>query len=265
MTSTPPRATAPASSTGIAFLDKRLDAWSRIPPGSLARRFGYAGLLIVGLLMSAYASYLFTLIPPISIKFFPDARLLALLVSGAFISLQAMGGSARRRALALYGAIGWVIVFHLEEATIHWIGPVPGSITGTRVGPIGTAGSLLMLASVVLMHIEVERVRLRNDVTDRGATQRGADEMSEALAGEGRRQVWGMTFAVAAVGLLVFAAEKVIGDSASGGGYTLIVGGGGLLLMALYLMRLVPGASARVEPSRAASSSEAQRLRDSEP
>lgn len=238
--------TGPAGgATGIGAIDRRLEALGNIPPGSMARRFGYMGLLTVGILMTAYASYLFQLIPPIGLKWFPDARLLFLLLSCLFIGVQAMGGSHKRRAMALYGVIGYVIAFHLEEATIHWIGPVPGSITGTRVGLVGTAGSLLALLSIVLMHIEVERCKLRVDVLQRGASPDKADALSNGLAAEGRRQALGFAAAVAGFGLFIFIAEKIVGDGATGGSWTLIVAGAGLLMAAIYLLRLMPGSPKR--------------------
>lgn len=227
--------------TGFGPLDRRVEAIQSLPAGSIARRFGYVALLTVGILVSAYSSYLFNLIPPISLKWWPDARPLFLILTSFLLGLQAMGGSAKRRAWALYGVIGYVMLFHLEEATVHWIAPVPGSITGTRVGPIGTAGSLAALLAIVLMHIEVERCRLRKDVTDRGASPDAADALANGLSAEGRRQAVGIAAGCAGLGLLVFVAEKIIGDGGTGGSYTLLVGGALLLVLALFLLRMVPG------------------------
>lgn len=233
--------------TGIEAIDQRLEAMLSVPPGSVARRFGYVGLLTVGIFMTAFGSYVFNQIPPIPLKFIPDLRIAFLLVSSLLIGLQAMGGSARRRAWALWGVIGYVLAFHLEEATVHWIGfgAITGSITGTRVGLIGTAGSILAILAVVLMHVEVERCHLRRDVLARGVAPASADALTEGLSGEGRRQAFGIAAGVAAMAVFLFIAEKPFGESGTGGSWVLLAGGGMMLAGALYLLRMLPGTSSK--------------------
>ena len=140
--------------------------WSdlrEIPPGSFSRRAMYSALLAAGVTMTAFGSIFLQKTGPIPLKFFPDIRPVALLGSGLLLGLYASGGGARRRAMALSGVFAYVVGFHLEEATVHWIGPLPGSITGSRVGILGTAGSLLAIAAVLLLHVEVESQRLMLD------------------------------------------------------------------------------------------------------
>lgn len=232
----------------MSFLDPQI---SKLPADSLPRRLGYAAMLTVGILATAYTSYLFNLVPIIPMKVFPDARLFFLLVSSAFLSFQAMGGSARRRAIALWGVLGYVIAFHLEEATVHWIGAgsgtniLSGSITGTRVGIPGMLGSILAVTAIILMHIESERCRLREDAIRRGAKEAGADALADGLAREGRRQTLGIAAAVSGFTIFLFIAEKPFGNSAAGGSWVLLVGGGVLIALALFLLRMMPGAAAR--------------------
>lgn len=216
-----------------------------VPEGSIARRVGYALLLTLGIVLTAAPSYLFNLIPPVSFRFIPDLRYFGLLVMGLGMGFNAAFGASRKRTFALLGVLGVIVVFHLEEATVHWIGPIPGSITGTRVGLIGTAGSLLAVAAIVLMHVEVESGHLRRDLKRRGAAPDEAEAVAVALARVGKRQVWGIASAMAALGLLIFALEKAFGDTASGGVYVLFVGGGLMLALALYLLRLMPQAKPR--------------------
>lgn len=210
-------------------------------PDALARRSLYALMLAAGVFMMAFGSYLFSMIPPIPLKYIPDLRLAFLLGSSVAMGIAMAWGGASRRAFALYGVVGYVLAFHLEEATIHWIGPVPGSITGTRVGLLGTAGSILALAAVLLMHVDVESARLRRDAIARGAPDEAAGALAARLASAGRRRIAGVSAAVAAFGLFLFVAEKGFGDTAKGGGYILLVGGALLLALALYLLKLVPG------------------------
>ncbi|HUR68983.1 MAG TPA: hypothetical protein VM370_07025 [Candidatus Thermoplasmatota archaeon] len=219
---------------------KWLDEMAAIPSASLGRRLGYAVLLAVGVLMTAVGSMFWGVIGPIPLKFFPDIRPVILLGSGLFLGLYAAGGGAARRKFALWGVIGYVIGFHLEEATVHWIGPFPGSITGTRVGFVGTLGSLAALAAVLLLHVEVEHVKLQHDLASRGAEPTSAAEASVALAGQGRARILGVAAGVAGMGVVVRMGEAILGNSASGGVYILFVGAALLLGLAFVLLRFVP-------------------------
>lgn len=230
--------------TGFRALDRHLQGIVDVPEGSLGRRAFYAFLLVAGIVTSALGSYLFSLVPPISYKLIPDLRIAALVLTGAFFGFQAAFGGHRARALALWGTVGYVILFHLEEATIHWIGPVPGSITGTRVGLVGTAGSLLSLVAILLLHVEDEAARLRRDLRRRGADPVDIESTVAALARDGRRTCVGIGAATGAFGIFIFVAEKVVGDSATGGSWVLLLGGALLLVLALYLMRLLPSGRA---------------------
>jgi len=219
---------------------KWLDDLESLPPGTLARRAGFAGLLALGVLFTAMGSIFWGTIGPIPFRFIPDVRPLLLLGSGLFLGLYAAGGGAARRKFALWGVVGYVIGFHLEEATVHWIGPFPGSITGTRVGILGTIGSLLALAAVLLMHVEVEHARLERELVARGAQETDARGATGALRRMGSTRILGIGAGVAAIGLLVKAAEVVMGDTAEGGVYILFIGAALLSGLAVFLVRAVP-------------------------
>lgn len=219
---------------------KWLDDLEAIPSGSLARRAGLALLLAIGVLMTAAGSIFWGLIGPIPFKIVPDVRPLLLLGSGLFLGLYAAGGGAARRKFALWGVVGYIIAFHLEEATVHWIGPFPGSITGTRVGILGTMGSLLALAAVLLMHIEVEHHKLARELAARGADANATRDMAGALARAGTTRILGVAAGTAGIGVLVRAGEALFGNQASGGVYILFVGAALLLVLAFVLVRFVP-------------------------
>lgn len=218
---------------------KWLDDLEALPAGTLARRAGLAFLLGIGITMTAAGS-IFWKFGPIPLKFIPDVRPLVTMLSGLFLGLWAAGGGAARRKLALWGVVGYVIGFHLEEATVHWIGPFPGSITGTRVGIIGTLGSLIALACVLLLHVEVEHARLDRDLVERGATASEARGAAGALRRAGSSRILGVAAGVAAIGALVRVGEAVLGNSASGGTYILFVGAALLMVLAFVLVRFVP-------------------------
>lgn len=218
---------------------KWLDGLEAIPPGSLARRVGLAFLIGVGITMTAAGS-IFWNFGPIPFRFIPDVRPVVTMLSGLFLGLYAAGGGAHRRKLALWGVVGYVIGFHLEEATVHWIGPFPGSITGTRVGILGTLGSLLALAAVLLLHVEVEHGRLGRDLESRGADPTDARGVASALHRVGTSRVLGVAAGVAGIGALIRVGEAIFGNNASGGTYILFVGAALLLILGAVLMRSVP-------------------------
>lgn len=219
---------------------KWLDDLEALPPGTLARRAGLAFLLGIGITMTAAGSMFWSAIGPIPLRVIPDIRPLVTMGSGLFLGLYAAGGGASRRKLALWGVIGYVIGFHLEEATVHWIGPFPGSITGTRVGILGTLGSLLALACVLLMHVEVEHAKLGRDLASRGATPADASGATDALRRLGATRVMGVTAGVAGIGALVRVGEAIFGNDAGGGTYVLFIGAALLIGLGVVLARIVP-------------------------
>lgn len=214
--------------------------WDALPPATLGRRAGLALMLAIGVLLTAMGSIFWGILGPIPFRFIPDVRPLFLLGSGLFLGIYAAGGGAARRKLALWGVIGYVLGFHLEEATVHWIGPFPGSITGTRVGILGTLGSLIALAAVLLLHVEVERHRSERDLVARGADTGHARQAMGALARVGTTRVLGVAAGVAGIAVLVRVGEALLGNDASGGVYILFVGAALLLGLAFVLMRFVP-------------------------
>lgn len=226
--------------TGWRALDRTIDDIAHIPPGSLARRIGIALLLGIGFTMTAFGSIFLQNTGPIPFRIIPDIRPVLTMTTGILAGLWAAGGGAGRRKFALWTAITYVLAFHLEEATVHWIGPFPGSITGTRAGWLGTAGSLLALASVLLMHVEVEHARLGRDLERRGAGSADARGAAGALARAGSGRIFGILAGVAGIGVLVRGVEAATGEDASGGVYVLFLGGGLLLVLALILVRMVP-------------------------
>ena len=219
---------------------KWLEELQAIPPGSLGRRIGLAVALAIGVTMTAAGSMFWGLMGPIPIKGIPDIRPLVTLGSGLFLGLYAAGGGAARRKLALWGVVLYVIGFHLEEATVHWIAPYPGSITGSRVGFLGTAGSLVALAAVLLMHVEVEHGRLAKDLKQRGAESAGAEGAADTLRRLGVSRILGVAAGIAGLALLVRVSELMFGDQAAGGVYILFVGAALLLVLAYFLVRSVP-------------------------
>lgn len=224
---------------------KLLDEMREMPPGSFARRLGYAALLGIGLTMTAFGSIFLANTGAIPFRIFPDVRPVITMGTGLLTGLYGAFGGAGNRKLALWTAVTFTLAFHLEEATVHWIGPFPGSITGTRVGWLGTAGTLVSLASVLIMHVEVEHARLASDLRRRGADADDAWGAASVLARVGAVRVVGVAAGVAGLAVLVRAAELPLGDSATGGVYILFVGAALLLVLALVLVRFVPRRDAR--------------------
>lgn len=208
-----------------------------IDPAAMTRRLGLSALLGVGLTMTMFGSFFVGSTGPIPFKLIPDVRPVISMTAGLGAGLWASGGGASRRTIALWTVVAFVLGFHLEEATVHWIGPFPGSITGTRVGILGTAGSLLAIMAVLLIHVDVERGHLARDLAKRGATPDAAADTARRLAAVGVQRVVGLAVGVAGIGLLVVAGEKIMGDQAGGGAYILIVGGAMLLALAPLLGR----------------------------
>lgn len=217
-----------------------LQALLDLPPGSLARRVGFAALVGLGTAMTAFGSMFVQMMGPVPFKVLPDARPLVFFLGGFLPGLFASGGGPHRRTLALWSVVAFVVGFHLEEATVHWIGPYPGSITGTRVGLLGTAGSILAVVGLLLIHLEVESVKLRRDLEARGARPETSERTTSALVRAGTRRILAIATGVAGMGLLIRGGELVMGDSGAGGTYVLFVGGALLLVLALVLLRLAP-------------------------
>ena len=211
-----------------------------IPPASLGLRLLYALLLAVGVTMTMMGSMFYRLMGPIPYALIPDVRVAATLLTGLLAGAYAAGGGAHRRGLALWSVVGFVVAFHLEEATVHWIGPIPGSITGTPVGILGTLGSLLALVAVLLLHVEVEAHRLARDLMARGASEAEARGLASRLAAAGAGRVLSVAAGVAGLGALVLAVSPVFGTEAPGGAFALVPGGLLLLGVAVALARWVP-------------------------
>lgn len=219
---------------------KWLDDFRAIPSASLGRRVLYAFLLGVGATMTMMGSIFYENTGPIPYSFIPDVRIAATFLMGFLAGLYAAGGGAGRRGAALWTAVGFAIAFHLEEATVHWIGPLPGSITGTPVGIVGTLGSLLALVAVLLLHVECEAHRLARDVEARGVPQAEARALTTRLASMGTGRVLSIAAGVAGLGALVLAVSPIFGTEAPGGAFALIPGGLLLLGVAVALSRWVP-------------------------
>jgi hypothetical protein len=239
--------------TGIGFVDEKLDALRSLPPGSLGRRALYALLVAVGVTMTGYGSIFLRNTSMIPYKLIPDLRGALLFTGGLTLGLYAAYGPSKHRTWALWGVLAFVIGFHLEEAEVHWIGPYPGSITGTPVGVLGTAGSLAALVGVLLLHVEVESARLANDLDRRGAagaTSDGADgrrplsgreaglAVAAGLRQEGARRVLAVVAVAAGLGLVAVVAERIVGHSATGGVYVLLLGSAILFGLAFALVRI---------------------------
>lgn len=217
-----------------------LDDLRRIPPESLARRALLSVLLAAGLAMTASGSIFIRNTPAIPYGFIPDLRFALLLGMGLALGAYAAGGAVHRRRSALWPTILVIVGFHLEEATVHWIGPYPGSITGSRIGLLGTSGSLLALAALTLLHIETEAHRLARDLESRGTPAMQAHEAARALRGAGTRRVLALAAGVAGLGSVVAAAEGIFGNDAQGGDLVLVLGGILLLALGVVLSRLAP-------------------------
>lgn len=220
------------------------DDFQAIPSASLGRRVLYALLIGVGVTMTMMGSIFYKNTGPIPYSFIPDVRVAGAFLTGFLAGLYAAGGGASRRGTALWSVVGFVIAFHLEEATVHWIGPLPGSITGTPVGILGTLGSLLALVAVLLLHVECEAHRLARDVEKRGVPQGEARDLSSRLASMGAGRVLSVAAGVAGLGALVLAVSPIFGTEAPGGQLALIPGGLLLLVVAVALSRWVPKGSA---------------------
>jgi len=191
----------------------------------------------LGITLTGYGSFVFsTFSAPIPYGVIPDLRGAVLLVSGFFLGAYAAYGDASHRRWALWGVLAFVIGFHLEEALVHWIGPYPGSITGSSVGVLGTSGSLLALAGVALLHVEVESARLAGDLQSRGADREQSLGLVASLRGEGARRVWALSLGVAALGALALFASKAFGTDGKGGEYILALGAALLGVLAIMLV-----------------------------
>lgn len=219
-------------------VDRLVRAWEEIPDGSLGRRVLLAFTFALGLTLTAMGSMFWGFTAPIPWKIIPDLRIFVLMTSGMTMGLVAAGGGVSRRRPALWLALGMIIGFHLEEASVHWIGPFPGSITGTRVGILGTAGSLLALLSLLLLHVEVESARLRSDLTRRGAAPDAAERLRAGVQALGRRRLVGIAVGIAAFAVLVRAGEALFGNTARGGAWVLLAGAALLGALAWFLLRL---------------------------
>lgn len=222
---------------------KMLDDLLAITPASWWRRILLSTLIATGVTMTMLGSIFLQNTGPIPYKLIPDLRIALAVGTGLMMGVYAGGGGAHRRGMALWGVLGIVIAFHLEEATVHWIGPIPGSITGTPVGLVGTAGSLLAIAAVLLLHVEVESGRLARDLAQRGAPQEEAGAMAARLSSAGARRIVAILAGVAGLGAIVLAVSPAFGTEAPGGALALVPGGILLLVLAAVLARWVPRAS----------------------
>lgn len=217
-----------------------LDDLLAIEPASWARRLLYSLLIGVGLTLTMMGSMFYKLSGPIPYGPIPDLRFVLALGTGLATGLWASGGGAHRRSPALWTVVGVVIAFHLEEATVHWIGPIPGSITGTPVGLVGTLGSLLAVVAVLLLHVEVESGRLARDLVKRGAPEEEARAVAARLANAGATRIVSIALGVIGLGAIVLAVSPIFGTETPGGAAALLPGGALLLALAWAASRVTP-------------------------
>lgn len=238
-------------------IDRALHAWETTPAGSVGRRVLFSLLLGVGLTMTFGGSIFFPP-DPIPLKLIPDLRIVGPLALGLGMGLLASVGGVSQRKPALWTAVGVIVLFHLEEATVSWIGLPAGGITESRVGALGTAGSLLALLAVLLLHVEVEATRLARDLAGRGADAVATEHARAALVGHGTRRLLGLAAGVAALGVAVRAGELVLGEQAPpGGAFALFLGAGLLAALALFLLRIAKRKDSEAAPAADADAADA--------
>lgn len=219
-------------------------AWRAIPADALRRRFALVALAGFGSVVTMMRSLVYEVSPAIPWKIFPDARPVALFAFIGLLGLWACAGGRSRRVVLLYAVLAVVIGFHLEEASVHWFAEFTGSITGTRVDLIGTAGSLGAVAAVLLLQADCESQRVAEELVARGAAKEEAHAARRGLVRGAAKRVGAIAAAGAGLALLVLVMERLASDTYIGGTYFAL--GAGVALLAAGAFFALKAARGRV-------------------
>lgn len=202
----------------------------------LGLRAAMAAVVGVGTLLVVTRSVLYAQAPPIPYWIFPDARpvLVLGLVGGLALAGAFFSGA---RSATVWTVVLLVLVFELDEATVHWFSSFPGTLSGARLDPVRLLGGGLALGGALLLHADVAAGDAVQDLERRGVPLDEARGAGRALADLGRRRVATLLAGLAAAGAIVFAGDALLGATDLGPGEVgLAAGVAALALVALVLL-----------------------------
>jgi len=185
----------------------------------------------VGVGLAFSQSLLYQAFPPIPYKWIPDLRLPVLFLIVFLFTLWSAFGEAPRRVASLWFVIALVFVAGLDLVSIHWLFPIEGTLSGERVDVFRVGGMVLSISAILLLHADSSAVTLREALLVRGAPREDA-ERAHALLWQGAlRRVGAVGAAFVALGLVLFAIEKGLGDAKWGSTTAALAAGLGLLVL----------------------------------
>lgn len=195
-----------------------------------------AAVIAVGTLLVVTRSVLYAQAPAIPYGIFPDAR--PVLVLGLVGSLALAGAFlAGARSATVWTVVLLVLVFELDEATIHWFSSFPGTLSGARLDPVRFLGGGLAVGGALLLHSDVTASEAATDLERRGVPKDEARAAAVALADLGRRRVATLLAGLAAGGAIVYAGDAMFGGSDLGPGeFGLAAGVAALAVVALVAL-----------------------------
>lgn len=206
------------------------------PLERLGLRAAIAAVIAVGVLLVVTRSVLYAQAPPIPWWIFPDARpvvVLALVGSLGFAGAFFSGA----RSATVWTVVLLVLVFELDEATVHWFSSFPGALSGARLDPVRLMGGGLAVGGGLLLHADVAAGEAAADLQKRGVPADEARAAGRALAELGRRRVATLLAGLAVAGALVYVGDALFGGSDLGPGEMgLAAGVGALALVALAVL-----------------------------
>lgn len=208
-------------------------------PGALERvglRAGIAIVVAVGTLLVVTRSVLYAQAPAIPYGLFSDAR--PVLVLGLVGGLAFAGAFlAGARSATVWTVVLLVLVFELDEATVHWFSSFPGTLSGARLDPVRLLGGGLAIGGALLLHADVSASEAAGDLEKRGVPADEARAAGNALADLGRRRVATLLAGLAGAGAIVYAGDAMFGESKVGPGEAgLAVGVAALAVVALVVL-----------------------------
>ncbi len=205
-----------------------VQSWLRTPVENRIRRIGLVAIAGVGLTVTMLFSLFAMQAGPIPLKWFPDARPLLMFGTTMLVGVYASFGSSSRRSHFLYYVVAIVVLFHLDEATIHWLFGWDGPIGNTRIDIIRTPASIVAVATALLLQADHHAITTARDLAARGIDPAEAGQAATALYAGAQRRVVSLAAGGSAVALALRVIELLLG-SASFGAW------GGVLIGAILL------------------------------
>ncbi len=200
-------------------------SWKGTPSAHAWRRVGLVAIAGVGLTLTMLFSLFAMQSGPIPIKWWPDIRPVLMIGTTTLVGLYASFGGSGRRSHFLYYCVSVIVIFHLDQATIHWVFPWSGPIGDTRVSLVRTAGSIAAIAAALLIQADHHAVTTGRDLVARGVSRKLASSAIDAIYAGARSRVLGLAVGAGGIAVAIRILEIVFGNASFNAWVGVVIGG----------------------------------------